>query len=108
MTAAAEATLAVQHAATEDLLRVAHAHRGVLRPGVLSQALLRMAKVCADPSRVPGVVEVGVERGSVYEDVRESTARKLATAVHPAVVSYLLYHVIYQAPAPGTCYLGAS
>lgn len=46
VTPTAEATLAVQHAATEEeLLRVAHAHRGVLRPGVLSQALLRMAKV---------------------------------------------------------------
>lgn len=45
-TAAAEATLAVQHATTEDeLLVVAHAHRGVLRPSVLSQALLRIAKV---------------------------------------------------------------
>lgn len=57
VTAAAETTLAVQHADTdEELLRVAYAHRGVLRPGVISQALLRMAKVCADPYRVPGVL----------------------------------------------------
>lgn len=46
-TAAAEASLAVQHAATDhEVLGVAHAHRGVLRPGPLSQALLRIAKVC--------------------------------------------------------------
>ena len=68
VTPAAEATLAVQHADTEEeLLRVAHAHRGVLRPGVLSQALLRMAKVCIDSTQVYHVsqVEVGVEHGSV-------------------------------------------
>lgn len=29
----------------EELLRIAHTHRDVLRPGVLSQALLRIAKV---------------------------------------------------------------
>lgn len=43
--AAGEATLAVQHAADEDLPRVAHDHLAVLRPGVLCQALLRIAKV---------------------------------------------------------------
>lgn len=43
--AAGEATLAVQHAADEELLKVAHDHLAVLRPGVLSQALLRIAKV---------------------------------------------------------------
>lgn len=68
VTAAAEATLAVQHAATdEDLLRVAHVHREVLRPGVLSQALLRIAKVCADSTQLYRVswVEIGVEHWSV-------------------------------------------
>lgn len=44
-TAAAAATLAVQHAAHHELLVVAHTHKAVLRPGVLSQALLRIAKV---------------------------------------------------------------
>lgn len=46
-TAAASATLAVQHAAHHELLVVAHTHKAVLRPGVLSQALLRIAKVCS-------------------------------------------------------------
>lgn len=66
VTAAAVATLAVQHAATEELLEVAYAHRGVLRPGVLSQALLRMAKVCwlLIPQRSGCLgVEGGVKRG---------------------------------------------
>lgn len=44
-TAAAAAALAVQHAAHHELLDVAHTHKTVLRPGVLSQALLRIAKV---------------------------------------------------------------
>lgn len=45
-TAAAEATLAVQHASTADeLLQVAHTNRDVLRPGILAQAFLRIAKV---------------------------------------------------------------
>lgn len=44
-TAAASATLAVQHASHHELLGVAHTHKAVLRPGVLSQALLRIAKV---------------------------------------------------------------
>ena len=45
-TAAASATLAVQHASHHELLGVAHTHKAILRPGVLSQALLRIAKVC--------------------------------------------------------------
>lgn len=44
-TAAAAATLAVQHAPHQELLVVAHTHKAVLSPGVLSQALLRIAKV---------------------------------------------------------------
>lgn len=44
-TAAALAALAVQHASHEDLLAVAYTHRAALRPGLLSQALLRLAKV---------------------------------------------------------------
>lgn len=46
-TAAAIATLAIQHAAHEELLEVAYTNRSILRPAVLSQALLRIAKVCA-------------------------------------------------------------
>lgn len=45
-TASAAATLAVQHAAHHELLGVAYTHRASLRPAVLSQALLRVAKVC--------------------------------------------------------------
>lgn len=45
-TASAAATLAVQHAAHHELLGVAYTHRALLRPAVLSQALLRVAKVC--------------------------------------------------------------
>lgn len=45
-TAAATATLAIQHAAHEDLLEVAYINRSILSPAVLSQALLRIAKVC--------------------------------------------------------------
>ncbi|CAM9857387.1 unnamed protein product, partial [Hapterophycus canaliculatus] len=43
-TASAAATLAVQHAAHHELLGVAYTHRALLRPAVLSQALLRVAK----------------------------------------------------------------
>lgn len=45
-TSAAIATLAIQHAAHEELLDVAYANRSILSPAVLSQALLRIAKVC--------------------------------------------------------------
>lgn len=40
-------TLSVAHRVLvqEELLRIAHTHREVLRPGVVSQALLRIAKV---------------------------------------------------------------
>ncbi|CAM9860444.1 unnamed protein product [Ectocarpus sp. 12 AP-2014] len=50
-TAAALAALAVQHASHEDLLDVAYSHRAVLRPGLLSQALLRLAKPLVQVSR---------------------------------------------------------
>ncbi|CAN0061635.1 unnamed protein product [Scytosiphon promiscuus] len=43
-TASAAATLAVQHAAHHVLLGVAYDNRALLRPAVLSQALLRIAK----------------------------------------------------------------
>ncbi|CAM9590120.1 unnamed protein product [Ectocarpus sp. 13 AM-2016] len=50
-TAAALAALAVQHASHEDLLAVAYSHRAALRPGLLSQALLRLAKPLVQVSR---------------------------------------------------------
>lgn len=49
-TSAAISTLAIQHAAHEELLEVAYTNRSILSPAVLSQALLRIAKVCQLPS----------------------------------------------------------
>lgn len=45
-----DAALAVQHATTAELLGVTHHLRDVLRPGHISQALLRIAKVASEHS----------------------------------------------------------
>lgn len=89
--AAAEATLAVQHAADEDeLLRVAHTHLDVLRPGVLAQALLRIAKVCELRGYV--VYVSGLPQPLVRCSLKSNRVRvQLYSSTSTTQVSYLVY-----------------
>lgn len=93
-TAVAAATVAVQHAHHDELLMVAHTHKAVLRPGVLSQALLRIAKVCRAASCPPTRICFNLRRAAcfvalepcfIFDDVHFSVSPTLIGSCRPAV-----------------------